>query len=96
MSRSSPPKPGGARTGQGEGDTPPFDEEVSGTQHRDGHVPMFNENMTHPRALPQRADSPSTRDSDRDHQMKPGNDHIRKHTSGKPSLKRRPLLVELF
>ncbi len=28
--------------------------------------------MTHPRALPQRAESPSTRDSYRDHQMKPG------------------------
>ncbi len=25
---------------------------------------------------------------DRDHQMKPGNDHIQKHMSGKPSLKR--------
>ncbi len=41
MSRSSPPKPGGARTGQGEGDTPSFDEDVSGTQYRDGHVPAM-------------------------------------------------------
>ncbi len=31
-----------------------------------------------------------------DHQMKSGNDHIQKRTSGKPSLKRRPSLVELF
>ncbi len=52
--------------------------------------------MSHPRALFQRAESPSTRHSDRDHQMKPENDHIQKHTSGKPSLKRRPSLVELF
>ncbi len=51
--------------------------------------------MTHSRALPRRAESPSTRGSDRDHQMKPGNDHIQKHTSGKPSLKRRLSLVEL-
>ncbi len=28
--------------------------------------------------------------------MKSGNDHIQKRTSGKPSLKRRPSLVELF
>ncbi len=33
---------------------------------------------------------------DRDHQVNVGNDHIQKHMSGKPSLKRRPSLVELF
>ncbi len=51
--------------------TPPFDEEVSGVQHRDGHVSAMR-TMTHPRALFQRAESPSTWHSDRDHQMKPG------------------------
>ncbi len=55
-----------------------------------------NENMTHPRALLQRAESPSTRHSNRDCQMKLGKDHIQKHMSGKPSLIRRLSLVELF
>ncbi len=41
MSRSSTPKPGGARMGHGKGDTPSFGEDVSGTQHRDGHVPAM-------------------------------------------------------
>ncbi len=41
MSRSSPPRDGGTRTGHGKGDTPSFDEEVSGPQHCDGHVPAM-------------------------------------------------------
>ncbi len=43
MSRSSPPLQidGGPRLGHGKGDTPSFDKEVSGPQHRDGHVPAM-------------------------------------------------------
>ncbi len=37
MSRSSPPRTGGARTGHGKGDIPPFDEEVSGAPHPETH-----------------------------------------------------------
>ncbi len=71
MSRSSPPKPGGARTGQGKGDTPPPVWRGGTWSAASRWSCSRNENMTHPQALPQRAESPSTRDSDRDHQMKP-------------------------
>ncbi len=43
MSQSSPPKPGGAKMGQGE--------EVSRTQHRDGHVPAMRTWLIHERCL---------------------------------------------
>ncbi len=73
MSRSSPPllRDGETRKGHGEGDIPLFEEEVSGPQHCDGHVPA-----THPRLLFQHAESSSTGDSDRDRQMKPGRDPL--------------------
>ncbi len=99
MSRSSPPRPGGARTGQGGYTPPPPPPPRLARRYLERSIVKScsrNENMTHPRALPQRAESPSMRDSDRDHQMKPENDHIQKRMSGKPSLKRRPSLVELF
>ncbi len=47
--------------------------------------------MTHPQTLPQRALSPDTRCSARDHLSAPGNDRIQKHTSRMSSLKRRKL-----
>ncbi len=69
---------GGARTGHGKGDTPPVCRgDIWSAASRWSCSRL--ENMTHPRALTQRADSPSTRDSDHDRQMKPGNDHIQKH-----------------
>ncbi len=53
--------------------------------------------MTHPQTLPQRALSPDTRCSARDHLSAPGNDCIQKHTSRMSSLKRRKLyLCKLF
>ncbi len=53
--------------------------------------------MTHPQMLPQRALSPDTRCSARDHLSAPGNDRIQKHTSRMSSLKRRKLyLCKLF
>ncbi len=94
MSRSSPPRDGGTRTGHGEGDTPSICIVIWTATLR--WSCSRNENKPHPRALLQRADSPSTRHIDHNRQMKPGNDHIQKHTSGKPSLKRRPSIVELF
>ncbi len=56
----------------------------------------LNENITYPRALLQCAESPSMRNSDREHQMNPRNNQIQKYTSGKTSLKICLSLVELL
>ncbi len=50
LSRGSPPS-GGTRTGQSKGDTPTSSEEVSGAQHRHGHVPTVRTWLIHERCL---------------------------------------------